>query len=378
MSATTKIWPDAQGRFGPYGGRYVPETLMAPLEELEREYEEAKRDPNFQKELDDLLKTFAGRPTPLSFRAAPDRKSRRRANLSQARRPAPHRRAQDQQLPRPGAARGAHGQAPHHRGNRRRPARRRHRHRLRAARPRVRRLHGRGGHGAPGAQRLPHAPARRRSARRRFRLAHAERRHQRSHARLGHQRPHHALPARQRAWARIRIPTMVRDFHRVIGREARAQILEAKGAAGLRSSPASAAARTPSALFYDFIDDAKCTADRRRSRRPRHDSSANTPRAASSGFGARPACCRAPTPTCCRTTTARSRTTHSVSAGLDYPAIGPEHAWLARPGRAEYTAVSDDAKRWTRRVTLARIEGIIPALEIAHAVAEVHSRALRR
>ena len=57
------------GRFGPYGGRYVPETLMAALDELERAYEKAKRDPKFQKRLDLLLKTYAGRPTPLFFAA---------------------------------------------------------------------------------------------------------------------------------------------------------------------------------------------------------------------------------------------------------------------------------------------------------------------
>src|SRR5450755_370379 len=67
MSTATKTWPDAKGRFGPYGGRYVPETLVAPLEELERAYDEARKDPNFQKELDYLLKNFAGRPTPLQF-----------------------------------------------------------------------------------------------------------------------------------------------------------------------------------------------------------------------------------------------------------------------------------------------------------------------
>src|SRR5246127_4517218 len=67
MGITTHIWPDAKGRFGSYGGRYVPETLVAPLEELERAYDEARKDPNFQKELDYLLKNFAGRPTPLQF-----------------------------------------------------------------------------------------------------------------------------------------------------------------------------------------------------------------------------------------------------------------------------------------------------------------------
>jgi tryptophan synthase beta chain len=67
-------------------------------------------------------------------------------------------------------------------------------------------------------------------------------------------------------------------------------------------------------------------------------------------------------------------TTHSVSAGLDYPAIGPEHAWLADRHRAEYTAVSDDAAVAAAR-TLARMEGIIPALESAHALAELLARA---
>src|SRR5260221_1404005 len=67
MSTAAQIWPDAKGRFGPYGGRYVPETLVAPLEELERAYELARKDPSFQKELDYLLKNFAGRPTPLQF-----------------------------------------------------------------------------------------------------------------------------------------------------------------------------------------------------------------------------------------------------------------------------------------------------------------------
>jgi tryptophan synthase beta chain len=59
--------PDAGGHFGPYGGRYVPEVLMSPLEELQHAYAEARQDPAFQVELDDLLKNFAGRPTPLYF-----------------------------------------------------------------------------------------------------------------------------------------------------------------------------------------------------------------------------------------------------------------------------------------------------------------------
>src|ERR1700756_1098257 len=67
MGITTHIWPDAKGRFGPYGGRFVPETLVAPLEELERAYAEACADEGFRKQLDELLRNFVGRPTPLTF-----------------------------------------------------------------------------------------------------------------------------------------------------------------------------------------------------------------------------------------------------------------------------------------------------------------------
>src|ERR1700726_2969455 len=67
MSSIAQLAPDSRGRFGPYGGRYVPETLVAPLEELEQAYELARKDPKFQSELDSLLKNFAGRPTPLQF-----------------------------------------------------------------------------------------------------------------------------------------------------------------------------------------------------------------------------------------------------------------------------------------------------------------------
>ena len=84
-----------KGRFGAYGGRYVPETLMAALEELERAYDEAEADPAFHAELDDLLKNYCGRPTALYFAKRTDRAVRRREDLPEARRPAAHRRAQD-------------------------------------------------------------------------------------------------------------------------------------------------------------------------------------------------------------------------------------------------------------------------------------------
>ena len=98
------------GRFGVYGGRYVPETLMAALDELERAYDKARRDPKFQKRLDRAAADLCRTSHAAVLRAAPDRKTGRREDLSQARRPAAHRRAQDQQLHRPGTAGRAHGQ----------------------------------------------------------------------------------------------------------------------------------------------------------------------------------------------------------------------------------------------------------------------------
>src|SRR5262249_7459255 len=96
--------------------------------------------------------------------------------------------------------------------------------------------------------------------------------------------------------------------------------------------------------------------------------------AAAAGFaGARPGGLHGTYTYVLQTPDGQISTTHSISAGLDYPAIGPEHAWLAEQGRAEYTAISDDAAIDAAR-TLSRIEGIIPALEPAHALAALIER----
>ena len=154
--------PDARGYFGEFGGRFVPETLVAPIEELERGLLRGARRSGVPRRARSAAEALR-RPADAALRGdAADAGRRRRADLPQARGPDAHRRAQDQQRARPGAARRAHGQAPHRRRDRRRPARRRDGDGLRAARPRVPRLHGRRGHGAAGAQRRPHAAARRR------------------------------------------------------------------------------------------------------------------------------------------------------------------------------------------------------------------------
>ena len=117
--------PTADGRFGEFGGRFVPETLMPACLELEAAFREAWADPAFRAELDDLLRDYAGRPSPLTECHRLSERARR-AGAAQARGPQPHRLAQDQQRPGPGPAGPAHGQDAPGRRDRRRPARRGH------------------------------------------------------------------------------------------------------------------------------------------------------------------------------------------------------------------------------------------------------------
>ena len=199
---------DGAGRWGmerDFGGRYVPETLMAALAQLESAYDALRQDPVFWSELRVLLERFAGRPTALyradrlaaavrgeAVRLAGGALSTRRPAadraLSQAGGPRPHGRAQDQQRAGTGAPHPPPRQDPGDRRDRRRPARRRDRDRVRLARPAVRRLHGRRGHRTPGAERAPDAGARCRGAQRHEWHGHAEGRGQRGDARLGDER----------------------------------------------------------------------------------------------------------------------------------------------------------------------------------------------
>ena len=161
--------PDGRGYFGPYGGRFVPETLVAPVEALARAYDDARGDPAFATELDNLLERYVGRPTPITEAA------RLRATVA-AEAGVPTDRVSRILLKREDLAHtGAHkinnalgqallavrmGEASHRRGDGGRAARRRNGDRLCAARPRLPGIHGDGGHGATGAQCLPDAFAR--------------------------------------------------------------------------------------------------------------------------------------------------------------------------------------------------------------------------
>ena len=331
------------GRFGVYGGRYVPETLMAALVELEHEYEEAKADAAFQAELTSLLDRLRRPAHAALLCQAAHRIAGRGKDLPQARRPAAHRRAQDQQRARPGTAGQAHGQEARHRRDRRGPARRGHGDRLRAARPRVRHLHGRCGHGAPGAERDAHAAAGRGGARRLVRLEDAQRRHQRGHARLGHQRPHHLLPARQRARRASLSDHGARLSSLHQQRDEAADSRKRRPAARRRSLPASAADRTPSARFTSSFPTARCgsSASKPAAAAPRSASTRRASRAA------RPACCRAPSLTCCRMRTARSRSRIRSPRVSITPPSAPSTRCCTTPA-APSTSRCDDASRARR------------------------------
>ena len=192
--------PDAFGRFGAFGGRFVPETLMDALNQMAEAYDEARRDPAFLARLDGLLADYVGRPSPLFLAERLTEHGRRGGDLPEARGPEPHRRPQDQQRPGPGPDRPADGQDPGDRRDRRRAARGGHGHGLRPVRPGMHRLHGRGGHPPPEAQRLQHEDDGRDGRPRDLRLADPPRRHQRGDARLdGRRRGRRTTPSA--AWS---------------------------------------------------------------------------------------------------------------------------------------------------------------------------------
>ena len=165
-------------------------------------------------------------------------------------------------------------------------------------------------------------------------------------------------------------PTMVRDFHRVIGREARAQILKAEGKLPSAVVACVGGGSNSIGIFYDFLEDKKVQligveAGGHGDRLGEH---------AARFWGGSPGVLQGTHSYVLQDGAGQIATTHSISAGLDYPSIGPEHAWLHDTSRAEYVAATD-AETLEATTLLARTEGIIPALESAHAVAEVIKRA---
>ena len=370
MSYVTQL-PRETGRYGPYGGRYVPETLMAPLEELERAYEQAGSDRLFQAELDTLLHNFAGRPTPLQFAA------RLTNHLGGAR---IYIKREDL------LHTGAHkinnclGQG------------------LLAARMGKKRViaeTGAGQHGvatATVAARLglrctvymgTEDMERQRLNVFRMKLLGAEV----VGVDAGSRTLKDAINEAMRDWVtNVRTshyllgsvlgahpyPMMVRNFQKIIGEEAREQIQRAEKRLPDYLFACVGGGSNSIGLFHAFLKDTTVKmigveAGGRGQSLGEHAARL----AAARGFtGALPGVLQGTYTYVLQTSDGQIATTHSVSAGLDYPAVGPEHAWLSDQGRAQYTAVSDQEAIEAAR-TLARTEGIIPALESAHAVAEL-------
>jgi len=165
-------------------------------------------------------------------------------------------------------------------------------------------------------------------------------------------------------------PTMVRDFHTVIGRETRGQILKAEGKLPTAIIACVGGGSNAIGIFYDFVGDKKVRligveAGGRGEKLGDH---------AARFRGAMPGVLQGTFSYVLQDEAGQIALTHSVSAGLDYPSIGPEHAWLKDTGRAEYVSASD-AEALDACKLLAQTEGIIPALESAHAVAEAVKRA---
>jgi len=357
------------GRFGPWGGRYVPETLMAALEEIEREYEKAKRDPKFKRRFEELLRTYAGRPTPL-FYAQRLTKKLGGAKIYLKREDLLHT--------------GAHkinnciGQA------------------LlveRMGKHRVIAETGAGQHGVATATvcalmgfecvvYMGTEDMRRQELNVfRMRLLGAEVRGVDS----GSRTLKDAINEAMRDWVtNVRTthyllgsvlgahpyPTMVRDFHKVIGREARAQILKAEGRLPTTIVACVGGGSNAIGAFHEFIKDKKVRligveAGGRGEKLGDH---------AARFSGGLPGVLQGTYSYVLQDAAGQIALTHSVSAGLDYPSIGPEHAWLKDQKRAEYVSASD-GEALEATTTLARTEGIIPALESAHAVAEAIKRA---
>lgn len=369
MSSTILTLPDAQGHFGDYGGRYVPEVLMAPLEELEKAYSEARRDPSFAAELTDLLNNYAGRPTPL-YHAGRLSASLGGADLWLKREDLLHT--------------GAHkinnclGQILLAR---------------RMGKKRIIAETGAGQHGVAtatvcalfGLECLIYMGEEDMRRQRlnvfRMRLLGA----QVVAVTNGSRTLKDAISEAMRDWVTNigtthyllgsalgahPYPMMVRDFHRVIGVEARAQSLAQIGRLPDAIIACVGGGSNSIGIFHPFLADTSveligAEAGGRGTQLGEH---------AARFAGGSPGVLQGTFSYLLQDNDGQVGLTHSVSAGLDYASVGPEHANLHDLNRCQYVSITD-AEALDAARALARMEGIIPALESAHAVAEAIRRA---
>ncbi len=355
--------PDAHGHFGPYGGRFVPEALVAALDELTAAYDEARCDPAFTAELDALLRDYTGRPSPLTEarrfgeHAGEARILLKREDLNHT---------------------GSHkinnvlGQALLTR---------------RMRKTRVIAETGAGQHGVATATAcallglecvvyMGEEDTRRQALNvARMRLLGAEV----VPVAIGSRTLKDAINEAMRDWVTNvdtthyllgtvagphPFPVMVRDFHRVIGVEARAQVLERVGRLPDAVAACVGGGSNAIGIFHPFLDDA----DVRLYGFEAGGDGVDTGRHAATLTGGAPGVLHGARSYLLQDEMGQTIESHSISAGLDYPGVGPEHSWLRDTGRATYRPVTDAEAMEAFRL-LSRTEGILPAIESAHALA---------
>jgi len=361
--------PDSAGRFGPYGGRYVPETLVYPLQQLEEEYFRAQQDPEFQQELDYYLREFCGRPTPLYFA------QRLTEDLGGAK---IYLKRED--LLHTGAHKinNAMGQILLAK---------------RMGKTRIIAETGAGQHGVATATVAAmfglecvvymgaHDCDRQRLNVYRMRMLGAEV----VPVEAGQKTLKEAVNEAMRDWVtNVRsthyilgtaygahpYPVMVRNFHRVIGEESRRQIMEQEEQLPDLLVACVGGGSNAIGLFYPFIGDESVSMVGVEAGGEGIVPEKHAARFQGGSLGV----LQGTRSYLLQDEDGQIQSTHSVSAGLDYAAVGPEHAWLRDQGRAEYTYATDD-KALEAFFKLSKLEGIVPALESSHAVAEVIVRA---
>ena len=349
--------PPLERRFGPYGGRYVPETLIPALDELEAAWTDARDDPAFVAELDELLRDYVGRPTPL-YHAQ---------RLSELAGGAVWLKREDLTHTGSHKINNAIGQALLAK---------------RMGKPRVIAETGAGQHGVAAATAcallgldcvvyMGTEDMRRQEPNvQRMRLLGAEVRGVDAGARTLKE----AVSAAIRDWVAnvatthyvigscvgpAPYPALVRDLQRRIGDEAREQLLDQAGRLPDRAIACVGGGSNAIGTFIPFVDDAEVELIGVEAAGDGLLDADATPRRSRP---ARAACCTEPSPACCRTRPGQILEAHSISAGLDYPGVGPEHAWLRDSGRVRYEAVEDGAALEAFH-RVAQLEGILPALE---------------
>ena len=355
--------PDSHGRFGPYGGQFVPETLMVALQELIKEYETAKADLEFQAELAKLLKDYVGRPTPLYFAMRLTEKGGG-AQIYLKREDLAHTGAHK--------INNAMGQVL--------IAKRMGKHRIVAET-------GAGQHGVAvatvcamlGMECIVYMGTE--DMRRqepnvfRMRMLGAEVRG----VTAGSRTLKEAVSETIRDWVTNvedthyiigsavgphPYPMMVRDFQTVIGIESKAQMFEATGRLPDYAVACVGGGSNSIGMFYPFINDPSVSLIGVEA----GGEGVDTGRHAASVGGGRPGVLHGTMSYINQDEEGQIIETHSISAGLDYPGVGPEHAWLRETERAQYVNVTDDDAVAAFKMT-SELEGIIPALESSHAIA---------